>query len=327
VAVQDGPAPPDADSVLVDRSHAVPPEWLPVAAQLGQVATAVGAYLQLDPSPWPDSISSREKAREQEFDALPFEYPMAHVHLAPLQYLAVSQDHLTAIAAVVRTPGTVMALLTLQRTQLVATGWASYLADPSIDVRERVRRAMNGYLESTTEQMRLVGREDEVSARGFDQLNHRRQEVIRGAKQLGWHATTPQSPKRKAWPEVWWIGDKPPTEMAVLDSLLGDASLNDRIGYTLYRHLSGTSHARPHALLWFVDREQVLSRGDGSALAPIRMDGRMLATLAMTSVVALTIAMDRCVGLYGWPPHRWKQEVVPILNDLRSALGLPPPLR
>lgn len=135
------------------------------------MAATVGAYSELDPSPWPDSISSRERAREQEFEPLPFEHPMAHVQLAPLQYLAVSQDHLTAIAAVVRTTGTVMAPLTLQRTQLIAAGWASYIADPSIEARERVRRTMNAYLESTTEQMRMVGCDDEESAKGFDQLD------------------------------------------------------------------------------------------------------------------------------------------------------------
>ncbi len=55
-------------------------------------------------------------------------------------------------------------------------------------------------------------------------------------------------------------------------------------------------------------------------------DERMLVTLAMTSVGVLTIAMDKCIGLYGWPAHRWQRDVTPIFNDLRSALGLPPPL-
>src|SRR5674476_346225 len=66
---------------------------------------------------------------------------------------------------------------------------------------------------------------------------------------------------------------------------------------------------RPPALAWFVNREQTVSRGDGSAIAGIGMDSRMLVTLAMTSVGALTIAMDTCVGLYGWPAHRWQHDV------------------
>jgi len=305
----------------------VPREWLLLAGQLDQVAAVVGAYLELDPSPWPDSISSRERAREQEFDALPFEHPMVHVQLAPLQYLAVSQDHLTAIAAVVRTPLTVMAQLTLLRTQLIAAAWASYMADPSIDARERVRRSMNAYLESTTEQMRLAGREGDENAGEFDRLDRHRRDVIRGAKQLGWHTSTPESPKLKPWPKDWWIGDKPPKEMTLLGSMLGDARLNDRVGHTLYRYLSATSHAQPHALAWFVNREQTVSRGDGSAIAGIGMDSRMLVTLAMTSVGALTIAMDTCVGLYGWPAHRWQRDVIPVFNGFRSTLGLPPSLR
>ena len=54
-----------------------------------------------------------------------------------LQLMGVAQDHLVAMAAVIRAPFTVMALLTLLRTQIVATARAWYVTDPHIDIRER----------------------------------------------------------------------------------------------------------------------------------------------------------------------------------------------
>jgi len=166
-----------------------------MAERIDQVAATVRGYLRTDPAPWPISISAREQAQEQDFKALPFAHPMKHVQLAPLQYLGTAQDHLTAIAAVTRTPLTVMAHLTLMRTQIVATANAAYLANPQIDMRERVRRVLNDYLDSTTEQMRLIGCRAAEDKAEFNRLEQRRRDVVRGAKQLGWRATSPEAPQ------------------------------------------------------------------------------------------------------------------------------------
>jgi hypothetical protein len=301
----------------------VPAEWVQLADRLDEVASVVRDYIELEEKPWPESISSRERACEADYAALPLDHPIVHTLLMPRQYLGSSEDHLVAIAAAIRTPRTVMATLTLLRTQVVGAAYAVYLADPRIDQRERVRRAMNVYLDSTTEQMRLIGPRD---ANEYDQLAERRRQVTVAARALGWTVNRPAS-SRSGWPKDWWIGTTPPTEMAMVEAMLGDVVSQDRLGHTLYRYLCSVSHVQPHGLLSFIDRERSVSRGDGSAVATVGMDGRLLMTLALVATGSLTIAMDKCVALYGWPPAMWRGKVLPILNDLRTGLGVPPVTR
>lgn len=300
----------------------VPSEWLELAEQLDRVAAAVRHYLTLDPKPWPDSICSRERAREDEFADLPFDHPVVYTELAPLQYLGSAQDHLIALAATIRTPRTVMASFVLLRTLIVGAAYAAYIADPKIDLRERVRRAMNAYLDSTTEQMRLMSDEtDPAELAEFTRLQERRRDLAAGARTLGWSVNRPEASKAAGgWPKDWWIGDKPLTEMRLLGNILDGFEASDGPSRALYRWLSASSHVQPHALLAFVNRAHTTSRGDGSALAAIGMDGQLLVLLGLTATGALTIAMDRCVGLYGWPQERWQTEVIPIFRGLRSAL-------
>lgn len=294
-----------------------------MSAKLDQVAAAVRYYIRLPPEPWPDSISAREQAREDEFVALPMRHPMVHTQVAPLQYLGSAQDHLTAMAAAVRTPLTVMASLTLLRTLLVGAANAAYLADPKIDAHERVRRALNFYLESLTEQMRLFGRDDPLSVAEYDRLEQRRKEIKAGAKQLGWTVRGNDTPKATALPKPWHIEPKP-AEMTLLNDLLVDVMADGKVGHTLYRWLSATSHVQPHALLGLINKEHSVSQGDGSTMAAIGMDGNLLLTLSLIATGSLTLAMDRCIGLYGWSSERWRRDVVPLVNDLRTALGVPP---
>lgn len=299
----------------------MPPGILGLADRLDEVAATVRRYIELDPRPWPESIASREKAREAEFSALPLEYPVAHTLLSPLHFLGSSQDHLTAMAAVVRAPFTVMGLLTLLRTQLVGAAYVVYLADQRIGLRERVRRGMNVYLDSLTEQMNLVG-----PGQHLDHLTARRRKVASGARRLGWTVTAPEA-KAGSRPRPWWIGDRPPAEMTLLDRMLCDVADKNQVGHTLYRYLSGTSHAQPHALVGLIDPAQTQSRGDGSAMVQIALNGRLLTTFALVATGSLTLAVDRCVGLYGWPTRDWERTVMPILDGFRSALGVPQPPR
>lgn len=306
------------------NEYPVPDTYVQLAASLDVVAATVRRYVDMKPKPWPDSISARELAQQNDFAALPFSHPMKHTQLAPLHYLGSAQDHLTAMAAAIRTPMTVTATLTLLRTVMVGAGYAAYLADPSITAAERVRRTMNCYLESTTEQMRLVGRRDAESQAEYDRLEQRRRDVKSGARQLGWVVAGNETPRQKAWPTEWSIAPKP-TEMKLVDELVADVASTERLGHTLYRYLSAATHVQPHALLGLIDRERSVSLGDGSAMASVGMDGRQLCTLVLAAVGGLTVAIDRCVGLYGWPVEPWRQDVVPFFQQVRDELGIPRP--
>lgn len=305
---------PDTCSV-VDSPFVVPPEWVAMAAALNGVAGTLRTYLQTPPAAWPDSIVARERAREDEFARLPRTHPVMDATIQPLMYLGSSQDHLTALAATMCTEGTVMAYMTLLRTQLVGAGCARYLADPKIELRERMRRWINVHLDSLTEQMHLVGADD-VPA--FEALSDERKAIVDGARALGWSPIVAPSPMNR-WPKDWYVGDKPLGEGELIDRVLPQSD-KTRIGHRLYRLLSATSHVQPHGMLSFINQELVKSHGDGSATARVGMDGRTLSALALCAVGSLTVAMQSCFVLYGWDSELWDRNVIPLLRDLRSAL-------
>lgn len=62
---------------------------------------------------------------------------------------------------------------------MVAAGIACYVADPPIDTKERVRRAVNIELESATEMMRLLQVRYPEQLERYDQ---RRREIVKGAR-------------------------------------------------------------------------------------------------------------------------------------------------
>lgn len=309
---------------MTSDEYAPPREFVELARRLDLVAAAVHDYKITAAAPWPDSVSAREFAEERDFRALPRKHPMVDTHLAPRQYLGSAADHLTAFAAVIRAPHTVMALLTLLRTQIVGTAYAAYVAEPEIGARERVRRWLNIHLDSLTEQMRLIGRGDAESAQHYDELEQRRRDIKSGAHRLGWTVAGNDTPKSKGWPADWCI--KPcPTEMELVENLLSGVEAPGKAGKTLYRFLSATTHAQPHALLAVIDPGTARSHGDGSAIVSTRLDGHSLLVWAMVATGGLTVAMDKCCRLYGWPPDTWIRDVVPFFTDLRTQLGIPQP--
>lgn len=300
----------------------VPDEWCQLANAIDGSAEAVREYTRLDALPWPDSVASREKLRNSEFADIPFKHPAAHAVLSPLHFLGSAQDHLIAFAAILRTPRTVMALLTVMRTQLVGSAMAAYLGDPTIGLEERMRRVINVELDSQTEQMRLLIGVPGAAA-DFAALAERRKRLAAAAKKRpGWHVNQPESPKAKPWPKDWWIAPEPLPEGRLIDQLIGGLQSNDRSGVMLYRFLCATSHVQPHGLHGFIDKARAISRDDGSSLVTVGLDGRTVATLALLAIGGLTVALDKCARLYGWPVEPWAQRIKPLFDDLRRSLGI-----
>lgn len=298
----------------------VPDIYLRIADQLSLVASTLATYMRTDPKPWPECVAARERVREQEFAELPYEHPVAHAHVAPIQYLTSSQDHLQALAAALRTPDVVLALLTLLRTQLVAAAFAIHLTDPLIGLRERIRRSLNADLQSLTEKMFLAGRGDAEAVAWYDDLERRRVEIKAAAHKLGWVVKGEQTPKRTARPKVWGI-EPIATEMGLIDAIFADN--DDKIGLTLYRLLSASSHAQPHGLAFLIDRDNVTSLGDGTAFGRAALSHEMATMFALSATTAVTLAVSNGVQFYGWPAEQWKTTVVPIVDELREILGVP----
>lgn len=257
-------------------------------------------------------------AGEPAYQQFPFAHPMTEVMLQPIRYLGYAEDHLVALAGVIRAPGTILATFTLLRTLLVSAAFARFLSDPKVDTRERFRRGMNVQLETLTERMRMVGRSDPT----WTEDQEKRQRIVGAARQAKWSVKAP-SPGA-AWPRDWVI-EPAPSPGVLIDALLSDADDGRKLGQFFYRLMSAMSHAQLHGLLTMMDRSGAVSHGDGTASVPIRMDLQTLRLLAIAAVGGLTMAMDNCVAYYGWTPDSWQTRVMPVFQGLRNQLGLPLP--
>lgn len=300
---------------MSEEQRTVPPQWTLLAFQLDKVAEAVQEYVH---RPWaPGCLAELDRAAESEYSGFPFDHPMTEVTLQPLHYLGSAEDHLTALAGVLRTPGTILASMTVLRTVLVGAAYARYLADPAVDTRERFRRGMNVQLETLTERMRMVGRHEST----WHADNKTRRKIVGAARQAGWSATAPSVDA--AWPREWFILPKPLGEGKLIDALLSDAGDGRNLGQFFYRLMSAVTHAQQHGLLALIDRQSAVSRGDGISAVSVKMDLPTLQLLAIAAVGGLTMTMDALVSYYGWSPAVWQVKGSPVFHDLRRQLGLP----
>jgi hypothetical protein len=309
----------------------VPPEWLDYADQLDEIAAVIQRYLERDPLWKQDSTAGLEKGREQEFAGLPFKEPVSTALVHPTMALGQAVDHLTALAAVVRTERTALAMHTLIRPILVASGTASYVLGAP-DLGERMRRVMNIELDSATEMMHLL---QDRYPKQFARYDQRRRDIATAARRLWKHIATPEGKGGQV--RDWYVGNKPPGDMAFVREALAHVQAEE-IADTLYRLMSASTHAQPHALLTFIGGQEAAHHPLGYAAAPIRISEKDLLTWLLAPTTALWGAIEKCIRLYGWDPEPWQTTAIPrmvawndSLNRLtrkefidRTGLWLPP---
>lgn len=305
---------------MIDFS--VPPEWVAYADDLDQIADVLRRYLEQDPI-WTDtSKAASDKAQEAQFSSLPFEHPMSTALAHPVMALGQAVDHLTALAAVVRTERTALAMHTVSRPILVAAGIACYIADPAIDTQERVRRAVNIELESATEMMRLLQVRYPEQLERYDR---RRREIVKGARQIWKRVNAPEAKKaRTGRVQVldWYVGDRPPPGDMGFVRIAHTYVAAEEIADVVYRLMSASTHAQPHALLTFLRQDQAEYHELGYAAAPLGTSTRALMIWLLAPTTALWGAVANCTELYGWDSQPWRTVAIPGMlawnNNLRQ---------
>jgi hypothetical protein len=263
----------------------------------------------------PDSQAAREVALVDDFADLPFENVVATALIHPQTSLGQSRDHLAGFAADIRAPYTSLSLLTLLRPLLVGAGMTYYVADPSINVKERVRRALNIELSSALELMHYFGSGTE----GYAKLERRRVDITKAAKKHWPHVTTTAARKGSTTIPDWYIGDAPLGDMAYVRQGLSSMQSGSQADQ-IYRLLSAPTHAQPHALLAFLRREDIVAIEVGFAIGAVGMSMRLLVTLTLVAVLGLTAAFRRCCALYGWDGNGWESIAVPRAREWITLL-------
>lgn len=309
--------PDPAIRVVIDFS--VPQEWAGYADDLDQIADVLRRYLELNPI-WTDtSLAASDKTREDQFSSLPFQHPMSTALAHPVMALGQAVDHLAALAAIVRTERTALAMHTVIRPILVAAGIACYVADPAIDTKERMRRAVNIELQSDTEMMHLCeGR----YPKQLEQYDRRRREIVKGARQI-WRVNAPESKKpKKGRVRVldWYVGDRPsPGDMGFVRKAHSYVAAEE-IADVVYRLMSASTHAQPHALLTFLQRDQAEYHELGYAAAALGTSTRALMIWLLAPTTALWGAVVNCTELYAWDPQPWRSVAIPRMVAWNNTL-------
>lgn len=143
-------------------------------------------------------------------------------------------DHLHGIAGVLRAPETVMTHQTLTRAALASCAVAYDLLEPDLLVRERLRRGMNGYLLSYTEQINMT--EDEQ----LDALAHSEQRIENIVKAARAHdigvskAPGGRFKVRRRPMDPPYLGTEPPRELELVRRLVSEDDA-DPLGALVYR--------------------------------------------------------------------------------------------
>lgn len=254
-----------APSGGVKPSDAVAAELVAISEQLDKMAASVRSLTEADP-PWSaGSMASDTILAEAEFEALPYRSPGTTALVYPLMSVGHMQDHLSAFAVGLRTPRVVMSLSTLMRTYLTAAAEAYYLSDTGVNRVERMRRVVNADLKSLTELMNMAADD----RRRLGELTEQRRAVAQASRKVGW-APANLDTKRKwaAWPDCW-VGNKPLSDMARLRQLLRSA-LPASTADNVFRTLSASTHAQPHALAFLIDHDNLVPVPSGGVPRPDR---------------------------------------------------------
>jgi hypothetical protein len=232
--------------------------------------------------------------------------------------LSHAQDHLQAMAVLADAPQTVMASFSLLRSILSSAARVSYLLEPGVTARERLRRGMNLRLESYTEQGYITSGSENEQVRGADSyFAERVDEILRGARQHDFHVTTPT---KKSW-RAPCIGAPHPKEMELVQQVLadGDADPQTDIGRLVYRLSSAAVHGQPHALSMLAhrvvrrDAPQVAMAEFSLPLHTFVMFGSS-AVLAAHHVALLTLAYA------GLPASVWQDVAQPVLRTWQASV-------
>jgi hypothetical protein len=305
---------------LVDE-FAVPLAVVEVAAEVDELAEAVRVIVGRSPT-WTDTSPARQQVDVESTYAGPSSpHPMKHALLTGTSALGMCTDHLTALAACLRTERTVYAPLSLIRPVLSSSGMAHYLLRADLPVLERLRRSWSMHTAAYTEQLALSRRPgDEIERASLA----RRQEIRDLAEAAGFEVNHPEWKRLKQnsspTPPKWKIGSAAfPGEGSLIAETLSLGADGGRLGWTIYRMTSMFVHAQPIALT-MMRLDQVGS--DEPGVATVRLGTSLDRTLSLLAPAALSVraSATSAVELFGHDPTWWNVRLPAILRRWQTIV-------
>jgi hypothetical protein len=265
----------------------------PTVRAIGELAAAV-----LEMAPRKGHIPgrrSRAKAelvaqRQRYSEVAGWDEPVTDAHVFGGFTLLAATDYAQSFADLFAAgPPPVYAHLVLARAVLEACVVSAWLNDATVDVDERVRRALCEHLYSAMEVKRLGITDD---------LAERVSVWKTTAKALGWDATTPHNRK----PTVG--GSQRPSTADGIDALL-TAGRPVQIGKAQWSYLSSVSHVTRYGLSEAISRSPGAAPTDGPTVADVWTKSTSVQLQAWCILRALKTAADARFALMGWRDEEW----------------------
>ena len=283
--------------------------WQPIAGSPADIDVAAVDDL-LD-----TYVADRELASLEFADTNPFRSSIVWGIglLAQCVYTAV--DHLHGIADALESGRTIRAPLTMSRTVLEAAATGSFVADPGIDSRERLRRAHNLRMEDLKEG------ENHRSDDGDEDYRTGLEELIEFATASGFEVRSPRL--RHLPPAI----PSPTGESESIRILI--ERILPGVGISTYRTLSSVAHCRPNVGDVLPD-EYALPHEVANW-----QKTEKIALYAIPTLLAIHEMTLRVTKYLGWADHEIGEMIQGSINvfsigagwkdaEIRDVLGLPP---
>jgi hypothetical protein len=303
------------------NEYEIHPVVMHAAGEIDQVAKALRAIIEEHPVWSPDSPAAQQIAEESQYANGTSPNPVKHALLTGTAALGMATDHLTAVAAAMRTERTVFAAMSLVRPVLSASGSAYYLLDASLSTRERLRRSWSMHAAAFTEQLALSDPGDPVEKHAL----RRRNDIRDLAEAAGYTVAHPEwkrlvkNPSRT--PPRWKIGDEAyPSEGSLIAAPLSGAAGGTAFGWKLFRMSSMFVHVQPTAVASMVlgtvsnDEPGVARASIGTSL------GRTL-TFVGAAVLSLRTTALAALQIFGRSAVWWNEELLRIVLRWREIVN------
>ncbi len=286
------------------------------AAQVRRLAQGMDYFVSEREPMWsPDSPAEAECAQHTFRDSWG-DQPVQAALLLNHVFLVHMQDHLLALAALFETPEVLLAPMSLTRPILTAAATSFYLLEPGIDVRERLRRGTNVQLASYVERTNMA-----PTKAGEDYAHYagRVLAIRASAGRHGYVVNRARNRRGGVHLQPQWLGDRPPSEMALVHALLGDVEGGP--GRLLYRMSSAFVHGQPHAVVMMLHPQATDSPlRAGVGMARLGASVAQMATWSVGTIYGVHLAMERMCMHLGWEAERWHGPAISVLRQWRATM-------
>ena len=262
----------------------------------------------------PAAVDCEGEPFAAEWGKVPAQSAIGHALLCTNSCL----DHLAAAAVLIRSHRVSTSLYTVMRGASEAAAIASYVLDPAIDARERLRRSMNCRLDGLCEQIAMVEPfADKPAAAAIKaRLQAGVAEIERSARTFGFtfHKAKKYSPA--------YLGDRPPGITTLIDNSACDAP---GVGAGLYRVMSGVAHAGVHGLIRLtmpsVPEGAVGADGSDRRVMQLNLSAETLARDLFVGPLCASTVVEYLLPYLGWDLERLKPAVVGMLETWGRVRG------